>query len=121
LAVYARPNARKFGHVQQPGCGTCPAVLVPFEHFRHSERRLRQRYDRPVRTLMSPGDDEFDHGPSEPPPSARELTIPAFSADFNRTDVQRGWGGAPAAGIVTLVTLVADGVKGLFGLARRRR
>jgi len=74
-----------------------------------------------VSNLMSPGDDEFDHGPSEPPPSASELKMPAFSGDFNRTDVQRGWGGAPAAGIVTLVTLVADGVKGLFGLARRRR
>jgi hypothetical protein len=70
---------------------------------------------------MSPGDDEFDHGPSEPPPSTRELKMPVFSGDFNRTDVQRGWGGAPAAGIVTLVTLVADGVKGLFGFARRRR
>jgi hypothetical protein len=70
---------------------------------------------------MSPDDDEFDHGPSEPSPSASELKMPAFSGNFNRADVQRGWGGAPAAGIVTLVTLVADGVKGLFGLARRSR
>jgi hypothetical protein len=70
---------------------------------------------------MSPGDDEFDHGPSEPPPSAREPKMPASIGDFNRAEVERGWGGAPAAGIITLATLVADSVKGLFGLARRSR
>jgi hypothetical protein len=98
-------------------------LLSPFRfaHFRHSERRLQQRYDRPVSNLTSPGDDEFDHRPSEPPPSASDLNMPAVSGDFNRTDVQRGWGGAPAAGIVTLATLVAGRVKGLFGLARRGR
>jgi hypothetical protein len=47
--------------------------------------------------------------------------MPASIGDFNRAEVERGWGGAPAAGIITLATLVADSVKGLFGLARRSR
>jgi hypothetical protein len=68
---------------------------------------------------MPPGDDEFDRGPSEPPLLAPELRMPASSGDFSRVEIERGWGGAPAAGIVTLATLVAGGIRGLFRLARR--
>jgi hypothetical protein len=71
--------------------------------------------------LMPPGDDEFDRGPSESALSAPGLGMPTSSGDFSRVEIERGWGGAPAAGIVTLATLVAGGVRGLFRLARRNR
>ena len=61
---------------------------------------------------MPPGDDEFDRG------AAAEPTLPGLAGDVSRADVERGWGGAPAAGIVTLVTAIADGVRGLLGRAR---
>ena len=69
---------------------------------------------------MPPGDDDFDRGPSEPPLLAPEL-MPSSSGDVTRVEIERGWGGAPAAAIVTLATLVAGGARGLFRLARRNR
>jgi hypothetical protein len=62
-----------------------------------------------VNSLLPPGDDEFDRGPtttSQPSPSASE--------DFARAEQDRG-----SYGLVSAAYWIARAVQGLFRLARR--
>ncbi len=61
-------------------------------------------------SLLPPGDDEFDRGPSPP-----EWSPPGYDRDLARMEQDRG-----SASPVSLAYWIARAAQGLFGLLRRR-
>jgi hypothetical protein len=63
-----------------------------------------------VSSLLPPGDDEFDHGPTTPPATSGT----GYDRDFARAAQDRG-----STGPVSLAYWIVRSVQGLYGLIRR--
>jgi hypothetical protein len=80
------------------------AVLVP-------PSRLPIGQNQPVTSLMPPGDDEFDRGPT----ARRDKRGPSYDQDYARAQMDRG-----SYGLVSAAYWIVRAIQGLFGLLRRR-
>jgi hypothetical protein len=65
----------------------------------------------PMTSLMPPGDDEFDRGPTAPP----DTPGPSYDRDYARAQLDRG-----SYGPVSAAYWIVRAVQGLFRLFRRR-
>jgi hypothetical protein len=64
-----------------------------------------------VSSLLPPGDDEFDRGPTRAPDPA----APAYDRDVARAEQDRG-----SPGLVSIAYWIVRGVQEVFRLIRRR-